>query len=87
MRHKLITKQLIDLFQSPPLRLRIDEDVRQQRDDVEHKEDIEVSQSNTSQSVRRELRKDEIDDPVSERRDTVSERSHFDREDFRGDYP
>ena len=62
----------------------IEEDVTQQSDDVEHEEDVEVSETDRCQSLRAELRKDEVDCPVGEGRDGVSESADLDWEDLGG---
>lgn len=63
-------------------RTRIKEDVAKHSNHVEHKEDIEVAESNRLQRPRTELCKDEVEYPVGKRSSRIAESTDFDGEDF-----
>lgn len=86
MWHKLVAKQLVNLLQSPSLGLRIEEVVARSGNQVQCKEQVKVLEANRVQRVRGELGEDQIDGPVGEGRQGVSEGSDLDGEDLSGIY-
>lgn len=85
--YQLVSEELIHLFQSPALGLWEEEDVADHGDDVEDEEYVEVSEADGCQSLRAELRKDQVDGPVCEGGDGVSERANLHGEDLGGVHP
>ena len=86
MWHKLVTKQLIDLFQSAALGLGEEEVVASSGNQVQCEEQVKVLEANRVQRIRGELGEDEIYSPVGEGRQGVSESADLDGEDFGGIY-
>lgn len=82
MRYKLITKELVHLLEGLTLRLGEEEPIASECNDVEDKEDVEVLELDRAQCLRGELGEDQIDSPVGEGCNGVTERADFDGEDL-----
>lgn len=84
MRHKLVAKKLIDLFEGTPLGLGVEEVVASSGNQVQRKEQVKVLEANVVQCIRGELGEDQINSPIGEGRQGVSECADLYGEDFSG---
>lgn len=82
MRYELVAKEFVHLLESLALGLREKEPIASEGDDVENKKDVEVFELDRAQCLRGKLREYEIDSPIHEGCDGVTECADFDREDL-----
>jgi hypothetical protein len=87
MWNQLIPKQLINLLERLPLRLRIQQHVTNTSHNIKSKEEIEELEPDIGQCNGRSLRKEEIETPVCEGRDRVAASPDLHGEDFRRVHP
>lgn len=82
MRYKLIAKEHIHLFKRLSFRFREEEPIACEGNDVEDEEDIEVFKLYGAERLRGELCKDQVDCPVRECCNGITEGSDLNREDL-----
>lgn len=82
VRYELVAEELVHLLESLAFGLGEEEPVARKCDDVEDKEDVEVLELDRAKRLRGKLGKDQVDSPIGESRDCVTESANFDREDL-----
>jgi hypothetical protein len=83
VRYKLITKKLIHLFKRLSFRFGKEEPIACKCDDIEDEEDVEVLKLNGAECLRGKLCEDQVDCPVREGCDGITEGTNLDREDLK----
>lgn len=82
VRYKLIAKKLIHLFKRLSFRFGEKEPIAYKCDDVEDEENVEVFKLNGAERLRGKLCEDQVDCPVREGCDGITEGTNLDREDL-----
>lgn len=82
VRYELVAEELVHLLEGLAFSLGEEEPIARKCDDVEDKEDVEVLELDRAKRLRGELGKNQVDGPVGESRDRVTESANFDREDL-----
>ena len=84
MRHKLVAKKLIHLLKRLSFRLREEEPVAKECNDVEDKKYVEVLELDRSKCQGGELGEDQVDCPVGECGNSVTQGANFNGENLIG---